>query len=418
MRALVIAHGHPDLGAGGGEVAAYGLFRALKRRGDVEASFLARSADLRMPPNAVGRLRENEYLIRRDLQDWLMLSATPDAAPVGKDLASFLRTIRPDVVFLHHYVHLGLETLAEIRAVVPNSRIVLTLHDFMGICANGGLMMKRSTGEGPCGAAGPVACHGCFPDHGPGFFERRAQRMAAHFSLVDRFVAPSRFLRDRYIAWGLPPECIAVIENGVEDVEEVAGRAMDGTIRLGFFGQIRRAKGLHVLLAALHHLTQTERQRLRLDVNGSRLDAEAPWYRELILRLRGALEREGVLCWKGAYAREALAGRLAEVDCLVVPSVWWENSPLVIQEAFAAGRPVIGSRIGGVAEKVQDGIDGALFEMGNVRELAALLRQLLADGTLLQKWRAGIRAPVSSDTAAKAYLDLFVDAEGRTAAYR
>lgn len=408
MKALVISHGHPDFGAGGGEIAAHSLFHALRGRPEVAAAtFLARTGDARLPQGAVGRLREGEYLIRRDIEDWPLLRAHPDAAPPGRGLGDLLRALDPDTVILHHVAHLGLETIADIRRALPRARLVLTLHDYLAICRNGGLMVATGPSGGLCGSSSADACGRCFPGDAPGLAGRRRDRFTDAFAAVDAFAAPSAFLAERYRAWGLDPARLRVIPNGTAIPEAgVPPPAFGETLRLGFFGQARPPKGLHVALAALHHLEPRLRARLRLDIHASRLEAQEGWYRALIERLAAPLRGEGVLHWGGAYARGDLSGRMAETDAVLVPSTWWENAPLVIEEAFAHGRPVVGSRIGGIRERVRDGVDGLLFEAGDAKALAQVLRRLVEDRSLGPQLAAEVRVPATHNDAAGAYLRL------------
>jgi glycosyltransferase involved in cell wall biosynthesis len=88
---------------------------------------------------------------------------------------------------------------------------------------------------------------------------------------------------------------------------------------------------------------------------------------------------------------------MAAIDWVVVPSIWWENSPLVIQEAFAHGRPVICSDIGGMAEKVTHGVNGLHFRAGDPRSLADVIRRAVEDPGLWDDLRAGIPAPYEMD---------------------
>lgn len=405
MRALVIAHGHPDAGIGGGELAAYNLFRALRERRDVEsAQLLARTAEPRLLPGAIAATGNGEFLWRRRTADWFRHRGDDDGSPA--EFHAFLGRTAPDAVFVHHFVHLGVELLGEIRRALPAARIVLTLHDFAAICGNGGLMAKPGFSRAPCERSGADACHGCFPDRSPAEFAERRAGILRQFAAVDRFVSPSRFLKGRYADWGLDPARIAVIENGLESMVPASPSPDGDRMRLGFFGQAREAKGLDVLLAALHLLPPAERGRFELAVNGSRLEAQAAWYRELIERLRAPLVAEGVVRWPGAYGRDELSARMAGLDWVVVPSTWWENAPIVIQEAFAHGVPVIGAAHGGIAEKVRDGVDGLLFAPRDPRSLAALLRSVLAEPGRREGLARNIRAPLTLAGMAAAYLDV------------
>jgi glycosyltransferase involved in cell wall biosynthesis len=98
---------------------------------------------------------------------------------------------------------------------------------------------------------------------------------------------------------------------------------------------------------------------------------------------------------------------MREVDWTIVPSTWWENAPVVIQEAFFHGRPVIASNIGGMAEKVRDGIDGLHFHVSNPESLAATMTDAIRDPGLWDRLHRGIRPPTSAALAAAQHADLF-----------
>lgn len=407
MKVLVVAHGHPHAGIGGGELAARNLFLALKDHPKVSAAcFLARTGGEGVPPGAIDLLSNGEYLWRRRIVDWFELRAG-DEPPLSATFRDFLLDRSPDVVFVHHYVHLGLEFLGEIRRTLPAARLVLTLHDFAAICHNGGLMTKTGFGRLPCGRAEPEACHACFPERTPQDFANRRAGILDRLAAVDRFVAPSRFLAERYVEWGVPASRLSIVENGLEPMEPLPPvPSPDGRVRLGFFGQVREAKGLDILLGALHLLAPQTRARFVLDVNGSRLEAQAPWYRTLIERLREPLMAKGTVRWPGAYVREELPERMRRLDWVVVPSAWWENSPLVVQEAFAFRLPVIGAAHGGIAEKVRDGVDGLLFPPRDAHALADLLCRIVADPSRREALADAVRPPLPMAAMGAAYLDL------------
>lgn len=112
---------------------------------------------------------------------------------------------------------------------------------------------------------------------------------------------------------------------------------------------------------------------------------------------------------------------MQSVDIIAVPSVWWENSPLVIQEAFRNGRPVICSDIGGMAEKVRDGIDGFHFHTGSPLALAALLKRLADDRKMLKDVTGTVRKPPTPEAIIDAHLSLYRNlpsSDGLTSAHR
>jgi glycosyltransferase involved in cell wall biosynthesis len=98
---------------------------------------------------------------------------------------------------------------------------------------------------------------------------------------------------------------------------------------------------------------------------------------------------------------------MQSVDVIVTPSIWWENSPVVIQEALRNRRPIICSDIGGMAEKVRDGVDGLHFPVGNAVALASLLLQLVEKPSRLKELEETMRAPPTVDEATNIYAQLY-----------
>ena len=221
-RILVIAHAHPDFSLGGGEIAAYNLFRAYSRHvGVVQAWFLGRADRGRGATGAIGMRRANEYIWEQGIGDWhLMKAAHRDSLLTW--FADLIRALRPTVVHAHHYMHLGLEFLRVIKQVDPDIRIFMTLHEYMAICRNNGQMIKTSGRL--CSRATPDECRQCFPQHSAEDFWLREHFFRRHFDLMEGFISPSEFLRDRYVAWGIPRDRVAVIENGQETAPQLPPR--------------------------------------------------------------------------------------------------------------------------------------------------------------------------------------------------
>jgi glycosyltransferase involved in cell wall biosynthesis len=408
-RILVIAHAHPDFSLGGGEIAAYNLFQAYRNAPCVEAAwFLGRADRGRGCSGTLGMRREGEYVWDQGIGDWHLMKAAHRES-VLTWFADLVRALRPTIVHAHHYMHLGLEFIRVIKKIDPSIRIYLTLHEYMAICRNNGQMIKTD-GNRLCSRSSPDECRICFPQHTAEDFWLREHFFKRHFDLVDGFISPSRFLRERYVAWGIAPDRIIVIENGQEDLPQLGLRPLEegeARNRFGFFGQITPYKGLHVLLDALSHLKRKQRQRIVLEVHGANLEMQTDEYRKRIEALRKPLVDEGVVQWIGPYQPHEMRHRMAGVDWVVVPSTWWENSPMVIQESFLCGRPLLVSDIGGMAEKVRNGVDGLHVATGNSLQWG---RTMLAAGTSTQLWdslRAGIRQPITHQACAMAHLDAF-----------
>lgn len=98
---------------------------------------------------------------------------------------------------------------------------------------------------------------------------------------------------------------------------------------------------------------------------------------------------------------------MRNVAWMVIPSVWWENSPLVIQEAFMHRRPVICSNIGGMAEKVDDGVNGLHFRVGDAADLAATLHRATGSQALWKRLREGIPSVYTITQAVEAHRSIY-----------
>jgi glycosyltransferase involved in cell wall biosynthesis len=182
--------------------------------------------------------------------------------------------------------------------------------------------------------------------------------------------------------------------------------------RVAYFGQIVFHKGWDVFLkAAVEYIRLRARkeegavQEIRFSLHGTR-----QWMPpELSERFDSLINEAGeVLHVHGAYDPKNMQDLMRHVDCLVVPSVWWENAPLVIQEAFMAGLPVICSNIGGMAEKVTDRVNGLHFTVGDHFDLLDRILELAGSPELYSALVRGI-PPIYSDREMAADLRRLYD---------
>lgn len=411
-RILVMAHAHPDFSLGGGEIAAYNLFKAYREDTAVqEAWFLARADRGRGATGQISLRRPNEYLWEQAVHDWHRMKALHQESVVTW-FADLIRALKPTAVHTHHYAHLGLEYLRVIKQVDPAIKIVMTLHEYMAICRNQGQMIKTGSFR-LCSRSSPDDCSRCFPDTTPEDFWLRKHYFMSHFDLVDEFVSPSAFLKQRYVDWGLNADKITVIENGQADEEPLPPRPLaagETRSRFGFFGQITPYKGLDVVLEALALLKKEDSDRIVLEVHGANLELQPEEYRNKVERLRAPLMECGVVQWVGPYQPHELRSRMAGVDWVVVPSIWWENSPMVIQEAFVCGRPLVASDIGGMKEKVRDGCDGVHASVGNALQWKAALMSAATSTQNYDALVAGIARPECHRITARRHCDLMAKA--------
>lgn len=408
MKTLVIAHAHPDFSVGGGEIAAYNLFKAIAELDPGSSPvFLARTDLASVGHGNITVYKESEFLWRQGIGDWFRLRAE-NMNSVLEEFSVFLKMVAPDVVFVQHYVHMGVEIFQEIKRAAPDCIIVATLHEYLAICNRNGQFVKNGSKK-LCHTESIEACSNCFPEYSPNDFWLRKHYIKSCFEWVDMFVSPSRFLMGRYIDWGIPDDQIVFIENGQPSRHEDAvddGLPPAGRARFGFFGQVNEYKGVDVLLQALTALEKDIRDRLIVEIHGAKLETQGEWFQDLIKSLREPLISEGCLRWVGAYEPHELPRRMGKVDWVVVPSIWWENSPMVIQEAFVNQKPVICSNIGGMAEKVTDKVNGLHFEVRNPMDLAEVLTRAVTVPNLHETLKKNIPTPPTYRECAIEHLEL------------
>ncbi len=396
LRVLTLCHGHPALVPGGTETVAHELFTAMRQDSRLDPMFLGCVSGLHRPDGddqplqAIGRSADEMLLWVGEVDAFLIGQRQPEVFTAA--FGRMLRAFRPHILHIHHFSRIGLEALAVARRLLPWVRIVATLHDYHLLCANDGLMTTRGNGH-LCRGASPDACHGCFPAIPQRLFVARALRVRTMLGLVDRFIAPSQFLRDRFIAAGIPGNAIQVIANGLAGAAAPRRGAGDDAAdrprqRFALLGNIAPHKGVLVALAAARQL----RERLpdaELRLHGG-INFQPETFRQAFA---AGLEAAAPLAHHaGPYHRSDLPRLLARADWVVVPSTWWENAPLVILEAFQHGRPVICSDVGGMAEMVQDGVNGLHAVLGDSGDLARVMLRAATERGLWQRLAAAVPA--------------------------
>ncbi|MBS1879736.1 MAG: glycosyltransferase family 4 protein [Actinobacteria bacterium] len=422
LRVLYVVHNHPTLHPGGAEAYALELYEAMRETPGVEPLLLARIgtnvarrrvAHPGTPFSAVNG-DPGQYFVFTETEHFDFFTLTSrDKALYTRHLTDFLLAQRPDVVHLQHTHFIGVDLLSQIRRVLPEATIVYTLHEFLPICHRDGQMV-RTFGDELCAEASPRRCNECFPELSPQAFFLRERFVKGHFANVDRFLAPSAQLMDKYLRWGIPEDRIEVEEYGRREPLRRAGdpAAMRTPTNIGFFGQLSRFKGAEVMLDAMAMLDPECEAHLWL--HGANLELQTPEFQEEFA-VRSDELRDRVT-FRGPYDHDELPRLMEGLHWVVVPSIWWENSPLVIQEAFFHRRPIIASDVGGMAEKVADGVDGIHFRAGDAWSLARTIERATASPQLWQELREGIREPYAMDAHVERLLELYAeDVETRKA---
>lgn len=413
VRVLYVAHNHPTLHPGGAEAYALELYEAMRETPGVEPVLLARIGSnvarqrVAHPGTPFSSVNgdPNQYFVFTETEHFDFFTLTSrDKALYSQHLTNFLLAQRPDVVHLQHTHFIGLDLLSQIRRVLPEAAIVYTLHEFLPICHRDGQMVRRFSTE-LCDEASPRRCHECFPEISEQSFFLRQRFVKAQFDNVDRFLAPSAQLMDKYLHWGIEPERIEVEEYGRREPAVRAADPPKGGMpsNIGFFGQLSSFKGAKVMLEAMSRLDDGVKAHLWL--HGANLELQSAEFQEEFASMHASLRDR--VTFRGPYDHGELPKLMAGLHWVVVPSIWWENSPLVIQEAFFHRRPIICSDVGGMAEKVRDGIDGIHFRVGDAYSLAKAFEAAATNPKLWNRLRDGIREPYAMDVHVARLLDMY-----------
>ncbi|MDX2282988.1 MAG: glycosyltransferase [Bacteroidia bacterium] len=389
MHILKIIHGYPLRYNAGSEVYSQSICHELSRQHQV--SIFTREEN---PFRPDFELREEEETPNRRLYLANM--------PRGKDgyrhpqldarFGALLDRLRPDIAHIGHLNHLSTGLADELHARrIP---IVFTLHDFWLMCPRG-QFLQRNFGE--AGALYRV-CEGqddrkCAVTCYPMYFSGRAQdrpdeeaywtrwiaaRMAETRALagkVARFIAPSRYLQERFVRdFGLPADRVQYLDYGfpLQYLTPGIAKSSDtaaggGLLTFGYIGTHIPAKGIHHLIEAFGQVQGPARLRIWGRPRAQETDA-------LQALAQSVAAPEKPVEWMGEYVNHHIANHVfARCDGIVVASIWGENSPLVIHEAQACRVPVITADYGGMQEYVRHQENGLLFPH---RDPAGLARQM------------------------------------------
>lgn len=287
-------------------------------------------------------------------------------------LRALVRARRPDVAHVHLISH---QISPSILDVLRDERIptVQTVHEYKLVCPSYHLYLhdrheicERCLGGRYYHAVLQRCLHGSLAGSGLAAAAQYIHRgLKLYEKNIDLFLAPSQFLADKLVEGGLPPDKIRVRPLWI-DYETYEPRYEPGPY-LMFFGRLSPEKGLMTLLRAMAEMPDVP---LRVVGEGPERPVLGEW-----IRSRGLTNVTFEGFQDGARLRELIRGGALTV----LPSLWYENSPLAVYESHASGKPVVASRIGGIPELVDDGATGYLVDPGDVRQLVARIRSLLSD---------------------------------------
>jgi glycosyltransferase involved in cell wall biosynthesis len=236
----------------------------------------------------------------------------------------------------------------------------------------------------------------------------RRRVMAEIAGQVDCVTAPSAFLGSVIDKNRLFPYPVRIIHSGhdLAWLKDMPEKQPSTLLRLGFIGQLIPVKGVELLIRAFQD-TGSEGKAQLLIFGDNKKD---PQYAST---LQALAEERGDIQFMGAFSHHQLGTVLSNIDILVVPSLWHENNPRVIQEAFASRTPVVASDVGGIAEFVRHGENGLLYTYDQQKDLTAKLRMVIDDPTLIGRLQAGIRPVRSIADEMQAYTEIYQNLMGQ-----
>ncbi len=217
----------------------------------------------------------------------------------------------------------------------------------------------------------------------------RKSFLQTRMNQLDQLFLPTKIMQRMLVTNGLKEEKTRLLPFGINIDDEISNPPHQSgqKLVLGYVGTISEHKGVHVLIKAVHRLANKD---IEVRIYGKSDDF--PGY---TAELRSIFEGDERIKFCGTFPNHEIGMIMSSLDALVVPSIWYENTPLVVYSAQAAGCPVIASDMPGIAEVIHDGVNGFLFEPGNVSALVLVLQKILHGEGILERLRQNAVKPMS-----------------------
>lgn len=441
MKVLLVLHQFfPDFSAGT-EVLTYGVARELIRQGHEVYIFTGFPGKKELPDedrfdaysfDGIQIYRFHHAYTPMGGQTTL-LSLDYDNRLAASYFAKVLADIKPDVVHFFHMFRLGsglVDKAAEMG--IPS---FMTVTDFWAICPTIQLLLPDSSVcNGPHGQSGNCIKHfgmiqfprlakslmSTIPDTGFDFLARisirwplvpekyrreleaigaRVHTNVSRLNQLQKIIVSTSIMRETLLRFNVKPERVVQLAFGV-NFEVVSNRVKSpGLLKIGFIGGLVQHKGCHLLIEAF--------KELPAGCASLAIYGDEQGYPEYAKQLKLMANGDHLIQFRGVFDNCEISTVLAGFDVLVVPSLWQENSPLVVLSAHACRCPVIASDLAGLSETVQHDKNGLLFEAGNKAALARQLFRLIDDTSLIDRLSAQIVTPKSTKYYAEELVQIW-----------
>ena len=281
---------------------------------------------------------------------------------VKDGFVKLLNDFQPDVVHLHN-IHTQLSPIIAKIAHERGIRVVWTLHDTKLVCPCYTCMRDGHWCEECFADKKSVIKHRCMPGgiigSTIGYLEAKKWNKEKLQEYTDLFLPPSQFMMDTVVRGGYNPKKFRVFCNFI-DVEKVQNPCFKKNDYYVFLGRVNEVKGIRTLCKAAKKLPY------KLIVIGGG---------ELLLELQEQYKTSDIE-FKGQMEWNDFRPIIEGAKFMVLPSEWSENNPLTVIESQSLGTPVLGARIGGIPELIEEGVTGMTFESGNVEDLKEKIEKM------------------------------------------
>ena len=394
MKILKVIHGYPPDYNAGSEVYSQTLCQSLGKSHEVHV--FTREENPFLPDYHI-RENSDQSLVTKHVVNIPLLRQRYRYRheKVDSIFDTLLQRITPDIVHIGHLNHLSTSLLEKAR--IRKIPIVFTLHDYWLICPRGQFIQRNSPEPWKnCDGQEDQKCaKRCYSGYFSGesleeeidaaywteWIARRRLHLKEMTGHVDLFIAPSRYLLERFQKdLTIPPSKIVYLDYGF-DLERLRGRKRikEEILVFGYIGTHTPQKGIHLLIEAFGKV----KGFCKLKIWGRSRSEVTSGLKQTVTSLPASIQER--IEWCPEYPNDAVISEVFNhVDVIVVPSIWVENSPLVIHEAQQAGVPVITADVGGMKEYVHHEVNGLLFAFRNAESLAFQMQRLVDDPGLVQ----------------------------------